>query len=78
MRRVHRTCDGAKAALEEMLGPSQSKPLLGDYLQQWLDETASPSLAPNTTRGYESVIDSLKPLRPIPSLRAPLGLGQNQ
>lgn len=65
VRRVRRTRAEAKAALEEMLGPQSQRRYLGDWLRSWLHETAGPSLAPNTIRGYEFVIASLAPLHAI-------------
>lgn len=66
VRRVRRTKGEAKKALDEMLGPQQSTRLLVDWLHSWLDDTAAPSLAPNTTRGYRAVIASLKAIHDIP------------
>lgn len=66
VRRVRRTKAEARAALDEMLGPQQSSLPLGDYLLRWLDETAAPSVAPNTARGYRAVIASAAPIAPIP------------
>lgn len=65
VRRVRRTRNEAKAALAEMLGPRRSTLPLGDYLRSWLDETARPSISPNTYRGYEAVIASAAPLHDI-------------
>jgi integrase len=66
VRRVHRTKAEAKAALDELLGPPRSGRLLGDYLRSWLDETAGPSLAPNTVKGYAAAIASLDAIADIP------------
>lgn len=66
VRRVRWTRKEAKAALDEMLGPQQTSQPLGAYLQQWLDDTARPSIAPNTARGYGSVIASMAPIAAIP------------
>lgn len=67
VRRVFPTKGEAREALVGMLaGRSLSRQPLGAYLRQWLDETAGPSIAPNTRRGYEAVIDALAPLHGIP------------
>lgn len=66
VRRVCRTRGEAREALRELMGPSQSSMPLGTWLRSWLDETAGPSLAPNTIRGYDAVIASAKPLHAIP------------
>ncbi len=39
---------------------------LGAYLRRWLDETAKPSISPNTFRGYEDVLAHLRPIADIP------------
>jgi integrase len=66
VRRVRRTRAEAKAALDELLGPKSSSQPLGDYLRSWLDETAGPTIAPNTVRGYAAAIASLDAITDIP------------
>lgn len=66
VRRVRPTKREAKAALDELQGPRRSTLALGAYLRSWLDETAGPTLAPNTKRGYEAVIASAGPISGIP------------
>jgi integrase len=39
---------------------------LGEYLRRWLDESARPSISPNTYRGYDDVIAHLEPIAGIP------------
>lgn len=68
VRRVLPTRAEAKAALEAMLAPQMSGQPLGDYLRAWLAETAGPSLAPNTAKGYAAAIASLDSLHDIPLL----------
>lgn len=67
VRRVCRTRAEAKAELEALLGGTvTSRQPLGAYLRGWLDDTAAPSLAPNTVRGYRAVIAHLAPLGDVP------------
>jgi integrase len=67
VRRIFMTKGEARDALAEMLaGRSLSRQPLGAYLRQWLDETAGPSIAPNTRRGYEAVIAEFAPIAAIP------------
>jgi integrase len=69
VRRVRRTKAEARAALAELLDPMVDGPTLGDYLRGWLAETASPSLAPNTVRGYRAVLAEWQPIADIPIAR---------
>lgn len=67
VRRLFRTRAEARDAVAVMLRTTAlSQQPLGDYLRSWLDETAGPSLAPNTARGYRAVIASLAPIADIP------------
>jgi integrase len=57
----------ARAALAQLMATTtQSRQPLGVYLRSWLDETAGPSLAPNTARGYRAVIAAFDPIGGIP------------
>lgn len=42
---------------------------LGAYLRLWLDETAKPSISPNTYRGYDDALAHLRPIANIPLTR---------
>ncbi len=69
--RSARTKAGARRLLEEMkadrrAGVHLSKLSLGDYLRRWLDDSARPTLSPNTLRGYEGVLIHLEPIAGIP------------
>lgn len=67
VRRICRTRAEAREVLAEMLtGRDLSRQPLGDYLRSWLDETAGPSISPNTRRGYSAVIESLSPIAGVP------------
>lgn len=71
VRQTYRTKAEAKDALKEMLdnlrnGVSPSRQPLGTYLRTWLDETARPSVSPNTLRGYEAVLTHLAPIANTP------------
>lgn len=67
VRRIFATKGEAREALTGMLaGRSLSRQPLGAYLRSWLDETAGPSIAPNTRRGYEAVIAEFAPIASIP------------
>jgi integrase len=65
--RVCRTRKEAADVLAELLAPphERSQEPLGVYLRTWLRETAGPSIAPNTRRGYEDVIEHLAPIADI-------------
>jgi integrase len=67
VRRIFTTKAEARDGLAEMLaGRNLSRQPLGAYLRSWLDETAGPSIAPNTRRGYEAVIAEFAPIAAIP------------
>lgn len=68
VRRICRTKAEARDALAEMLGEGRnlSRQPLGTYLRSWLDDTAGPSLSPNTRRGYAAAIASLNAIHGIP------------
>lgn len=67
VRRLCRTKAEARDALAELTATTTlSRQPLGAYLRSWLDESAGPSLAPNTRRGYEAVIKEFAPLAAIP------------
>jgi len=42
---------------------------LGDYLRQWLDESARPTVSANTLRGYVDMLIHLQPIADIPLTR---------
>ena len=42
---------------------------LGDYLRQWLDESARPTVSANTLRGYADMLIHLQPIADIPLAR---------
>jgi integrase len=71
VRRVRPTWSEARAELAAMrrsleeARTAPSRQSLGTYLQSWLDETARPSVAPNTARGYEDAIAHLEPIADI-------------
>lgn len=64
-QKVVRTKAEVQAALDELRRPAQTALDLGTYLRQWLDESARPSVSPNTARGYEFAIANLKPIHHI-------------
>jgi integrase len=69
--RVELTRAAARAALAEMqaqltTGTSPSSQPLGSYLRSWLDDTARPSIAPNTYRGYHDMLAHLTPIADVP------------
>lgn len=67
MRRVYATRGEATRALATMLESTEvSRQPLGDYLRSWLDETAAPSVSPNTLRGYRAAAAHLSPIAAIP------------
>jgi integrase len=67
VRRVCRTQAEAKDALVDLLAERNvSRQSLGDYLRSWLDETAGPSVSPNTKRGYSAAIASLSAIHDVP------------
>jgi len=58
-RRYVHSRDAAKAALVELqaeLEQPASTMTLGAYLRRWLDESAKPSIRPNTYRGYDVIV----------------------
>lgn len=67
VRRIYRTRAEARDGLAELLaGRNLSTQPLGAYLRQWLAETAGPSVAPNTLRGYTAAVASLSAIHAIP------------
>ncbi len=64
VRKVCRTRVEARVALDGLLaGRNVSKRSLGDYLREWLRDTAS--VSPNTRRGYEDVIAHFAPIAEV-------------
>ena len=71
VRRICPTKQEAKAALADLLRPAEPVPPqreqpLGAYLRRWLDESAAPSVSPNTLRGYADGLAHLAPIGDIP------------
>jgi integrase len=69
--RSARTKAEARRRLEEMkadrrAGLDLSRLSLGAYLRRWLDETAGPTVSPNTLRGYRDALIHLEPINAIP------------
>jgi integrase len=66
------TRDEAKAELRKLLddvdaGRRPTTLSLGQYLRHWLDDSARPTISPNTWRGYDDVLTShLGPIADIP------------
>lgn len=61
----------ARVALDELReeqrgGLRLTKQSLGDFLRWWLDESARPSISPNTYRGYDDVIAHMEPIAHLP------------
>lgn len=68
--RTRRTRGEALAALADLrtaheLRRDPSRLSLGAYLRRWLDESARPTLSPNTYRGYEDAIAHLAPIADV-------------
>ncbi len=69
--RSARTKAEARRKLDELkaerdAGLNLSKQSLGACLRTWLDETARPTVRPNTLRGYEDALIHLRPILDIP------------
>lgn len=70
-QRVRTTRHEASRALAELLDELRadrapvSTQSLGAYLRSWLDESARPTISPNTYRGYDDAIALWSPIHPI-------------